>query len=182
MTTMNQTTNAMARTGATATPARRAVDRSTVALLLSVGLASGLLPLAASAEPNRVTFPDLSKQVHYTTVKRGNVTEHISTTREALEAIQKKQPIPDGTQFVLADFREGAIFRYFVMQKGAGWGADFDERRRTGDWQFQWFQPDRQINLKENTARCMACHQSQKDQNYLFTAPRIAEFRGTPVE
>ncbi|CAN7613855.1 cytochrome P460 family protein [Pseudorhodoferax sp. LjRoot39] len=159
-----------------------AMRRARWAALLGVSLAGALLHPIARAEPNRVSFPDLAQQVHYATVKRGNVTEHISTTREALEAIQKKQPIPDGTQFVLADYRDGAIFRYFVMEKGAGWGADFEERRRTGDWQFQWFWPNRQINLKENTARCMACHQSQKEQNYLFTAPRLAAFRGTPIE
>ncbi len=28
------------------------------------------------------------------------------------------------------------------MEKGEGWGADYDARRRTADWQFQWFEPD----------------------------------------
>lgn len=134
------------------------------------------------AEPTRVTFPKLDKLVHYTTVRRGDVTEHISTTREALEAIQKGLPIPNGTHFVLADYRDEKIYRYFVMEKGAGWGDDFDERRRTGDWQFQWFWPDQKINLKENTARCMSCHSSQKDQNHLFTGRRIMDFRGKPIE
>lgn len=77
--------------------------------------------------------------MHYTTVRRGNVTEHISTTREAIEAIQKGLPAPNGTHFVLADYRDDKIYRYFVMEKGPSWGADFEERRRTGDWQFQWF-------------------------------------------
>jgi len=138
--------------------------------------------LQAYAEPNRVTFPKLDDQVHYATVKRGNVTEHISTTREAIEAIQKGQPVPNGTHFVLADFRDEKIYRYFVMQKNAGWGADFDERRRTGDWQFQWFWPDRRVNLAENTSRCMSCHSGQKDREYLFTGGRLSEFRGKPVE
>lgn len=136
----------------------------------------------AHAEANRVTFPKLDDQVHYTTVKRGNVTEHISTTREAIEAIQKGQPVPDGTHFVLADYRDEKIYRYFVMEKRPGWGADFDERRRTGDWQFQWFWPDRKVNLAENTARCMSCHSGQKDREYLFTAGRLSEFHGKPVE
>jgi Cytochrome P460 len=136
----------------------------------------------ARAEPNRVTFPKLDALVHYTTVRRGSVTEHISTTRKAIEAIQKGLPVPNGTHFVLADYRDEKIFRYFVMEKGAGWVADVEERRRAGDWQFQWYWPDRTINLKENTARCVSCHSSQKDQNYLYTAGRLLEFRGTPVE
>jgi hypothetical protein len=136
----------------------------------------------ALAEETRVTFPKLNELVHYTTVKRGNVTEHISTSRAAIEAIQNGKPIPNGTHFVLADYRDAKLYRYFVMEKGAGWGEDYDERRRTGDWQYQWFSPDRQINRQENTARCMACHSSQKRQDYLFTAPRLSEYRGKPVE
>lgn len=147
-----------------------------------VALAVSIASLQAQAEPNRVTFPKLDELVHYTTVRRGEVTEHISTTRAAIEAIQKGLPVPNGTHFVLADYRDEKIFRYFVMEKGAGWGNDFEERRRTGDWQYQWFKPDRTINLQENTARCMACHASQKDSQYLYTARRLSEFRGKPVE
>ena len=154
----------------------------TGAMVVSTLCAAFFVDLPAHAEPNRVTFPKLDALVHYTTVRRGNVTEHISTTREAIDAIQQGLPVPNGTHFVLADFRDEKIFRYFVMQKGPGWGVDFEERRRTGDWQFQWYWPDRTINLKENTARCMSCHSSQKDQNYLYTARRLLEFRGTPVE
>ena len=152
------------------------------ALATVAACAVSVVALQAHAEANRVTFPKLDELVHYTTVRRGNVTEHISTTREAVEAIQKGQPVPSGTHFVLADYRDEKIYRYFVMEKGPGWGADFEERRRTGDWQFQWFWPDRKVNLQENTARCMSCHSSQKDRDYLFTASRLPEFRGKPVE
>lgn len=136
----------------------------------------------ARAEANRVTFPDLGKMVHYTTVTRGNVTEHIMTTREALDAIKKGEPAPAGTHFVLVDHRDGKLHRYFVMEKGAGWGADYDARRRTGDWQFQWFWADRSINTKENTQRCQSCHNSRKGSDYLYTADRIPSFDKTPVE
>lgn len=152
------------------------------ALVTFAACAVSMTAWQAHAEANRVTFPKLDELVHYTTVRRGNVTEHISTTRQAIEAIQKGQPVPNGTHFVLADYRDEKIYRYFVMEKGPGWGADFQERRRTGDWQFQWFWPDRKINLQENTARCMSCHSSQKDRDFLYTARRLSEFRGKPVE
>jgi hypothetical protein len=106
------------------------------------------------AEANRVRFPNLDELVHYTTVERGNVTEHIMTTPAAMEAVKGGRPIPAGTHFVLVDHRDGELYRYFVMQKGEGFGADYDESRRTSDWQFQWFWPDKSINMDENTARC----------------------------
>lgn len=134
------------------------------------------------AEANRVTFPELDKLVHYTTVRRGNVMEHIMTTPAAIAAVKARQPIPAGTHFVLVDHRDGKLFRYFVMEKGQGFGADYDERRRTGDWQFQWFWPDRSVNMAENTARCQSCHSSQSGAEFLFTGTRIPRFDGKPIE
>ncbi len=153
-------------------------------------LFAGLATIAAMtigwqvhAETNRVEFPDLEALVHYTTVRRGNVTEHIMTTPEAIEAVKNGQPIPNGTHFVLVDYRDDMeLYRYFVMQKGEDWGADYDESRRTADWQFQWFWPDRSINMDENTARCQSCHRSQQGSDYLFTGYRIPRFNGAPVE
>ncbi len=137
-----------------------------------------LVAWQAHAESNRVRFPtNLDQLVHYATVNRGNVTEHILTSRAAIDAVQKNQPIPDGTQFVLVDYRDDKVYRYFVMENGSGWGQDFDERRRTGNWQFQWFWPNKSINTSENTARCQSCHQSQQDQNYLYTHEQLRRFR-----
>lgn len=123
--------------------------------------------LSALAEPNRVVFPDLDALEHYTTVTRGEVTEHMLTSPEALAAVRNGEPMPDGTHVVLVDYRGGDVFRYFVMQKGAGWGADYGNR--TGDWQYQWFQPDRSINLAEDTTRCQSCHQSRDDSEFMYT-------------
>ena len=44
------------------------------------------------AEATRATFPEIDKLVHYTTVRRGNVTEHIMTTPAAIEAVKNANP------------------------------------------------------------------------------------------
>lgn len=152
--------------------------RFVLALLLS------LAGWAAHAESNRVQFPaDLDKLVHYTTIRRGEVTERILTTQEALAAVKSGQPIPDGTHFVLVDYRDGKVYRYFVMQKGSGWGNDYDEVRRTADWQFQWFWADKSANMDENTARCQSCHTGARaERNYLYTFDALGAFDGTAVE
>lgn len=143
--------------------------RRLVPLLLVPALA-GLASWSVVAEPNRVTFPkELDRLVHYTTVKRGDSTEHMLTTQDAIDAVRYGREIPAGTHVVLVDYRDNKVFRYFVMEKGQGWGADYDARRRTGDWQFQAFKPDRTINLAENTARCQSCHQSQASQQFMYT-------------
>ena len=159
--------------------------RSIVKLLSLSAAAAGAILLVGwqvHAETNRVQFPNLDGLVHYTTVTHGNVTEHIMTTPQALSAVKNGQPIPSGTHFVLVDHRDGQLYRYFVMQKGDGWGGDYNASRRTADWQFQWFWPDKSVNMNENTARCQSCHRSQSSSDYLYTAYRIPHFNGTPVE
>jgi hypothetical protein len=148
-----------------------------VGAALVAGAAVLLVGWQAEAEPNRTTFPNLDNLVHYTTVTRGEVTEHMLTSREAIEAVKRGEPVPDNTHVVLVDYRDGKVFRYFVMEKGEGWGQDFDERRRTGDWQFQWFQPDKKsINMAENTARCQSCHTSRSDRDFLYTYNEMRRF------
>jgi len=151
------------------------IVQATVAALI-VGCCVLFAGWQAEAEPNRATLPDIDKLIHYTTVTRGEVTEHLMTTREAIEAVKKGEPIPADSHVVLVDYREGKVFRYFVMEKGKGWGADYDERRRTGDWQFQWFKPDGTINMAENTARCQSCHTSRADRDFLYSFNEMRRF------
>ncbi len=150
--------------------------RSRLPLLAAVACATAMVGWQVDAEPTKATMPDISKLVHYTTVTRGEVTEHIMTTRETIEAVKAGKPIPNGAHFALVDYREGKVFRYFIMEKGAGWGDEYDENRRTGDWQFQWFKPDGTINTAENTARCQACHSSRSDREFLYTFNDVRRF------
>jgi hypothetical protein len=150
--------------------------RSRLSVLAAMAWGVVMIGWQVDAEPTKATMPDISKLVHYTTVTRGEVTEHIMTTREAIEAVKAGKPVPNGTHFALVDYRDGKVFRYFIMEKGAGWGADYDETRRTGDWQFQWFKPDGTINTAENTARCQSCHSSRADREFLYTFNDIRRF------
>lgn len=148
------------------------------AILAALGLAS-IAGAGALAEPTRATFPDLSALEHYATVRRGESTEHMMTSREAIAAAQAGETLPDGTHVVLVDYRGGEIYRVFVMQKGAGWGADYAERERTGDWHYQWYWPDGSINTDENTARCRSCH-GRSRETYMFTYDDLIDYDGTP--
>ncbi|WP_106743467.1 cytochrome P460 family protein [Yoonia maritima] len=149
------------------------LTRTTFVAALGIGTFTALL---ATAEETRVTFPDLDALIHYTTVNRGNVTEHMLTTQAAIDAAQAGQKIPDGTQVVLVDYREGEVYRYFVMEKGPGWGAEYDDGRRTGDWQFQFYWGDQSINMEESTARCQSCHQARSDVEYMYTYNDLRRF------
>lgn len=138
-----------------------------VLLLAAFLLLGGSYPSRALAEANSVTFPPIEEFEHYTTVERGEITEHMMTSREALAALKAGSPVPIGTHLVLVDYRNGQVFRYFVSQK-VGEGA--------GDWEFQWFHPDRSVKADENTARCYSCRRSRQDSQFMFTFSEAQDF------
>jgi hypothetical protein len=84
---------------------------SRLPILAAVAWGVVMIGWQVDAEPTKATMPDISKLVHNTTVTRGEVTEHIMTTREAIEAVKAGKPVPDGTHFALVDYRDGKVFR-----------------------------------------------------------------------
>jgi hypothetical protein len=96
----------------------------TVLVALAVGVAA-MVAWQAKAGRELVRFPENFVQgVQYATVNRGNIRQEIFTSREAIEAVKNGQPIPSGTVITLVDYRDGKLFRYVVMEKRTGWGAE----------------------------------------------------------
>lgn len=129
----------------------------------------------AQAQGNdRVAFPAAyAEGVHYATVTRGDIREELYTSRAAIEAAQRGEPIPDGTVILMEDYRGGRLHRYVAMEKRAGWGERHAPEVRNGDWEFQAFLPDRSVNREERVTRCMGCHKAQAGTDFLFTLDRM---------
>jgi hypothetical protein len=93
------------------------------------------LTLQAKAGGELVTFPErFADGVKYATVERGDIKEDIFTSPDAIAAVKAGRPIPSGTVITLVDYRDGKLFRYVVMEKRMGWGAEYppEKRRRMG--------------------------------------------------
>lgn len=132
-------------------------------------LPEGTGPTPAFAQVGTVTFPDLEKLVHYTTVRRGVTREHMLTSQAALDAIQAGQPVPIGTHVVLVDYQSDVLTRYLISEK-TGNGPD--------DWAYQPFNTDRSLRtVDESPARCYSCHQSRRDQQFMFTFSDAQSFK-----
>lgn len=147
--------------------------RSRLWAVLTLAAASAI---ARQAEAGRelVKFPDrYADGVHYTTVTRGNIREEIFITRSAIDAVKNGQPMPSGTVITMEDYRGGELLRYIVMEKRAGWGAEYPEDLRNGEWEFQAFNADKTVNENENVTRCFSCHKSQAAQDFVFTLGHI---------
>jgi hypothetical protein len=49
---------------------------------------------------------------------------------------------------------------------GEACGANYPAaEKRTWEWEFQWFNPDRSAKLDENLDRCFSCHKSRERQD-----------------
>lgn len=145
------------------------------ALVLLAGVASFR---TAYADGEIVRFPaDYARGVHYATINRGHIREELFVGREAIEAVKAGRPMPNGTVITMEDHRDGELFRYVVMEKRSGWGPRHAPELRTGDWEFQWFNPDRSAKAGESLDRCRSCHVGQAASDFVFTADRMKAAR-----
>jgi hypothetical protein len=98
------------------------------------------------------------------------------------------EPLPDGTVLVMADkdaeldadgkpvigpdgrfVPTGDFTNIFVMEKGAGWGADQPPDMRNGDWDYAWFQPDGTLKPDASYDGCFSCHAYREERDFTFT-------------
>jgi plastocyanin len=164
------------------------------AVTTSTVVAQNAPPLVAPG-PNRLQFPaDWPKQTMYATVDRHDTKQYreFYTSAEAVQAAREGKPIPDGTIITLAAyaakldadgkpvkdaggrFVKDKLVAVNSMQKKAGWGADIPAEIRNGDWIYQSFTPDGQVNEKANLTSCYQCHLPFAKEEFLTNLPKLA--------
>lgn len=135
-----------------------------------VSLSALALSSLAWAGGDLVEFPsDYADGVLYTTVHRGNIKEDIYANQQAIDAVKAGLPLPSGSVITLVDFRDNELYRYVVMEKRSGWGSEYPDDLRNGEWEYQAFNADRSVNTEENLSRCFSCHKSEENNDYVFT-------------
>jgi len=149
---------------------------------------------------DKVAFPaDFEKGVLYTTVDRADnkqFRELYVSPPAALEAARKGEPLPHGTVLTLVQYRavlgpdgnpaknaegrfqKGEIVGYTVMEKRAGWGAEYPPEIRNGEWEYQAFTPARAVNDKANLTACFQCHKPLDKQDFVFSYDKLKGHKG----
>ena len=61
------------------------------------------------------------------------------------------------------------MLRFSVMEKRSGWGAEYPDNLRNGEWEFLAFTPDRKFNVQADTKACMECHKPHDQLDYVKT-------------
>jgi hypothetical protein len=151
--------------------------QSIISTALVLMLVVALSPVA-QAQTNRITtFPaDFDQMVMYGDYRRGSGGELAYALPETLAIAKSGQPLPPGTRLVLEIYNGGSLTDYFVMEKGVDWGLGVSEELRTGDWNFQQFDTDRQVRRTAIAERCESCHQGAASNDFMFTYDRMLSF------
>ena len=154
------------------------IARSVLAAACAATATAALFIAAANPAGDLVKFPaDYINDVHCGTVHRGNIREELHTGAAAIAAMKKGEPAPNGSVITLADYRDDKLYRIVVMKKRTGWGSEYPLDRRTGGWEFAWFNPVQWRKADADMGRCMGCHRSQAGQDFLWSA---AQMKGVP--
>jgi hypothetical protein len=164
-----------------------------IAAVLALAAAS-VVAAQVRAGGDKVAFPENYAQgVMYYSFDRPDVKQYRETfvTPAAIDALKKDQPVPSGTVITTvlykaqldADgnpvkdahgrFIKGDLVGYAVMEKRTGWGTEYPEEKRNGEWEYQVFTPDRKVNEKANLNSCFECHKPRASTDFLFTADKI---------
>lgn len=147
-------------------------------LFVVAALVVAMLSSSVQAQANRVTtFPDdFDQMVMYGDYSRGSGGELAYALLETIEIAKSGMRLPAGTRLVLEIYNDNALTDYFVMEKGEGWGLDYAEEQRTGDWHFQQFDPGRQVRRTAFADRCQSCHQGAAGNDFMFTYDRMLAY------
>jgi plastocyanin len=161
-------------------------------MLLAV--AGAALAANTYAGPEKVRFPhDYLKGVLYQTLDRPDARQYreLYTQPEVVEAVRKGRPIPHGAVITLVQWsveqdekgvpRKGPdgrfikkdIIAHTVMEKRAGWGAEYPPEMRNGDWEYQAFDAQGRPNPKANIKACFQCHLPHAKQDFVISLAKL---------
>ena len=67
------------------------------------------------------------------------------------------------------------------MEKRTGWGTEYPDDIRNGDWEYQAFTADKKVNDKAVLANCFKCHKPLDKQDFVFSYDKLKAEFGRPI-
>jgi plastocyanin len=148
----------------------------------------------SSAGPEKITFPAKYKDgVLYTIADRYDVKQYreLYASAAAVQAAKEGRPLPSGTVLTLVQYKaqvdakgnplkdvkgrfmKGDLIAYAVMEKRAGWGTEYGDDIRNGEWEYAVFGADGTFNDKANYRACFQCHKPHDRIDYVISYPAL---------
>lgn len=154
-----------------------------------------IVTTSATAGPEKVAFPAYQTHVLYTVLDQPDIKElrEAYVNPEALKAVRPGQPLPSGTVLTLPTFKallndkgelvrdpngrlvRGRLDRIVVMEKRTGWGVEYPEDLRNGEWEYARFRPDGTRDQQANIKGCFECHKPESARDFVFTFSQLVQ-------
>jgi hypothetical protein len=172
-------------------------------IILTAAAVGGISAFAATVQVRAggdlVAFPEgFEKWVLYHTLDRADNKQHreLYINQVALDGLKTGKETPSGTVIIMVQwaakldeqknpvkdangrFVKDRIVGYTVMEKRAGWGKEYPDDIRNGEWEYQAFTPDKKINAKANLVNCFKCHKPLDKADFLFTYEQVLKAAG----
>jgi hypothetical protein len=155
--------------------------------------AFALLATATGSGPEKITFPLYQSHTLVRIVDRDDIKEvrEIFANPESIKAARAGEALPSGTTLTMVHFKarvsekgellrdpngrlvKGDVDRIGVMEKRTGWGAEYPEEIRNGEWEYALFKPDGSRNETANVKACFQCHKPKSAQDFVFSFPEL---------
>ena len=171
------------------------------ACVLALLIAVALTARSTSAGPEKIEFPSSwQSYVLYTIVDRYDVKQYrelYASSQEAVDAMKRGQPLPDRTVLVLTQYKaqtdaqgnplkdangrflKGERIGFTVMEKRQGWGTEYPDDLRNGDWEYSAFGADGRFNANANYKGCFQCHKPHDKQDFVISLAGLMGGGGT---
>jgi len=152
-----------------------------------------LVTASATAGTEKVAFPAYQTHVLYDVLDQPEIKEirEAYINAEALKGLKPGQPLPSGTVLSLPTFKarvnekgelvkdpngrlvRGPLDRIVVMEKRTGWGVEYPEDLRNGEWEYARFRADGTRDPQANIKGCFECHKPESKRDFVFTLDQI---------
>jgi Cytochrome P460 len=159
-----------------------------IAAVAAAGLAASI-PVRAGGD--KILFPySYAEGVRYMEFDHAasKTFRELYTSPEAAVAAAKGEPLPDRTVIISVNYavkldaqgnpekdangrfvKTDTIAGYGVMEKRAGWGSEYPDNVRNGEWEYQVFKADQTPNTAAKLGACFECHKPQAKQDFVFS-------------
>lgn len=170
----------------------RTMKRSLALLVLGAVV---LVAQRSSAGPDKIAFPaNYKDHVLYDVLDRYDTKQYreLYGTPEGVKAARGGKPIPSGTVLTLVQYKaqvdaagnpvkdakgrfvKGDLIAYAVMEKRTGWGTEYPDELRNGEWEYAAFGADQKLNVKANYKGCFQCHKPHEKQDFVISLAKLA--------
>ena len=171
--------------------------RTNATVVMLVAITTGFVVVLGAAG-DKVVFPEgYSKGVLYWVQDRpaNKQVREYYTSAAAIEAAKKGAPLPNGTVITVVQYNvqldgqtnpvtdaSGRFIKtdirgYTAMEKRAGWGAEYPENVRNGEWEYQTFVATKAPNANANLNACFTCHKMQDKTDFLYSYDNLKAAR-----